>query len=210
MITNAQIVQTIKDAIEPLDFVYGLFEGGAIAFGRDDEYSDIDLHIVAADDQVTAVLPIIEKALVELGPLRDKYEVPQPTWHGHHQTFFRLEGHPDWLMVDCAVINHSAEDKFLEPEVHGHHVVHFDKTGIHESLPVYDYSKTEEAIKSRLQSMGPSMQMFSHLPSKFLLRGKNIDAIHFYNGFILRPLLVLLRIKYDPKRYDLSARYLYD
>ena len=56
--------------------------------------------------------------------------------------------------------------------------------------------------------MGQQMIMLSHLPSKSLLRGKNIDAIHFYQGLILRPLLRLIRIKYDPKRHDWSPRYL--
>ena len=208
MISKKQVVQTIRSAVEPLEYVYGMFEGGAIAFGRQDDYSDIDIHFVAADERIGDVLPIIEQALLILAPIKDKFELPQPTWFGGAQTFFRLEGHPEWLMIDCAVMKNSAEDKFLEKEVHGNHIVHFDKTGVIASLPEYDFSTAENAIKRRLPSMGAQMTMLSHLPRKSLLRGKNIDAIHFYNGLILRPLLGLIRIKYDPKRHDWSPRYL--
>lgn len=208
MISKAQVVKTIKAAVEPLEYVYGMFEGGAIAFGRDDEYSDIDIHFVAADEQIDNVLPIIEQALLTLAPIKDKFELPQPTWFGGAQTFFRLEGHPEWLMIDCAVMKNSAEDKFLDKEVHGNHIVHFDKTGVIDSMRAYDFSMAENGIKRRLPSMGAQMTMLSHLPRKSLLRGKKIDAIHFYNGLILRPLLGLIRIKYDPVRHDWSPRYL--
>ncbi len=210
MISNEQIIQTIKDAVEPLEFVFGLFEGGAIAFGREDEYSDIDLHFIVDDDRSIEVLPIVEKALLGLAPIKDKFELPEPTWFGGHQTFFRLEGTPEWLMIDCAVMKNSAEDKFLQPEEHGNHIIHFDKTGIHDSLPSYDLANTHALIRDQLPGMAAQMTMFAHLPSKFVKRGKNIDALHFYRGLILTPLTKLLRMKYDPTRFGWSPRYLYD
>lgn len=210
MVSKDQIIKTVKNALEPLEYVFGLFEGGAIAFGREDEYSDIDLHFVVDDERVPDVLPIVEKALLTLAPLRDKYEVPQPTWHGHYQTFFRLQGLPDWLMIDCAVINNSAEEKFLQPEEHGNHIIHFDKTGIHDSLPAYDMAHTHDLIRKELPGMAARMKMFAHMPSKQLLRQKNIDAYQFYRGLILMPLTKLLRMKYDPTRFGWSPRYLYD
>lgn len=208
MITKKAIVETLKQALEPLPFVNGMFEGGAIAFNREDQFSDIDLHLDVADDAVERVFPQIEKALLMLAPLAAKYEVPQPTWHGHHQTFYRLEGCEEWLMIDIAVMKHSADNKFLEQEIHGHHVVHFDKLGILDRVKPVDRSAIDGQIKERLVVLGKQMPMFAHLPRKSLLRGQPIDAISFYQGLILRPLLELIRIKYDPIRYSFGARYL--
>lgn len=40
-------------------------------------------------------------------------------------------------------------------------------------------------------------------------RGNSIEALAFYRSFSLYPLVEMLRIKYDPYRYDFKTRYLY-
>ena len=46
------IIQTLVDSLEPLNYTYALYEGGAVAFGRIDDWSDIDLYLVVDDDKV--------------------------------------------------------------------------------------------------------------------------------------------------------------
>jgi predicted nucleotidyltransferase len=52
MLTRDVIIGVLVKALEPLDYVYAFYEGGAAAFNRIDEWSDIDLMVVADDEKV--------------------------------------------------------------------------------------------------------------------------------------------------------------
>ena len=52
-------------------------------------------------------------------------------------------------------------------------------------------------------------RLYRHLPDKELQRGNPIDALNFYNQMVLATLMRLLRIRYDPARYDWGSRYLH-
>ena len=44
-LTRAEILVTLRAALEPLPYTHALWEGGAAAFGRVDDWSDIDLQV---------------------------------------------------------------------------------------------------------------------------------------------------------------------
>ena len=110
-----EIIKALKERLEPLDFVLAMWEGGAAAFGRVDEWSDIDLQVAAQDDRVAEVLPIVEEVLLSLSPIDIKYEIPQPTWHGHAQTFYRLGNASRYLLIDFVVIKQSSPIRWIAP-----------------------------------------------------------------------------------------------
>ncbi|MBF8284247.1 MAG: Nucleotidyltransferase protein, partial [Anaerolineales bacterium] len=43
-ITRSSILTALRAALEPLPYVHAIWEGGAAAFGRVDEWSDCDFH----------------------------------------------------------------------------------------------------------------------------------------------------------------------
>jgi len=43
-VTRSSILSALRAALEPLPFVHAMWEGGAAAFGRVDEWSDGDFH----------------------------------------------------------------------------------------------------------------------------------------------------------------------
>lgn len=45
-----KILETITDAIEPLDFVLDLWQGGSAAHRYTDEWSDLDIVVIVKDD----------------------------------------------------------------------------------------------------------------------------------------------------------------
>ena len=51
-LTRSAILTTLRQALEPLPYVHAMWEGGAAAFGRVDEWSDIDLQVDADDLRV--------------------------------------------------------------------------------------------------------------------------------------------------------------
>lgn len=208
-ISKTDIINGLKQALEPLSFVNGMIEGGAAAFGREDAYSDIDLYLDVADDQIEETFLALEEGLRGLGPIAVQYEVPQPAWHGLYQKFYRLQNAPEWLMIDLAIMKTSGSHEFLEPKIHGKQIIHFDKIGLDSRLEPFDEAGHTQQIARRLVTLEAKMKLFAHLPRKLLWRQHYIDALAAYRGQILIPLVELIRIKHDPLRYTFSTRYLY-
>jgi hypothetical protein len=70
------IIRALTDALKPLDYIHAFWEGGAIAFNRVDEWSDIDVYLVVDDDNVDQAFLDVERALRSLSPIKQKYDVP--------------------------------------------------------------------------------------------------------------------------------------
>jgi len=51
-VTREDIIKTLASSLSPLDYVHAFWEGGAPAFGRLDEWSDLDLYVVVDDEKV--------------------------------------------------------------------------------------------------------------------------------------------------------------
>ena len=201
-----EIVRTIVDALEPLDYVYALWEGGAVAFDRVDEWSDIDICVDAEDDRVKDAFPVVERALRSLAPIEQKYDVPAPSLGDYVQAFYRLEGTSRFMLIDFAVFRHSAEDKLLEPEIHGNSRFHFNKNNTI-VIPHLDRSQLSDKLRKRLVQIQQRLEVFGCFVEKELNRRNDIEALDLYHRLVLGSLVEVLRIKYRPVRYDFKTRY---
>jgi len=103
-ITRDTVIKTLVHALKPLDYAHALYEGGAAAFNRLDEWSDVDLYLVVDDDKVGEAFLVAEKALKTLSSIKQKYEVKQLPWPGVSQAFYKLEGASEYLLIDFAVL----------------------------------------------------------------------------------------------------------
>ncbi len=206
-LTREAILAGLREALEPLEHVYALWEGGAAAFNRVDEWSDIDVMVDVEDERAAEAMTLCERTLAALSPITLKYEVPQPAWHGHLQTFFQLQDAGPYLVVDLAVIRHSNPKKFLEPEVHGQARVHFDKTGVVAGAPALNEAALKEQLAARRAALRVTFPLFQPLILKEVRRGNAIEAAAFYQGFTLRPLVEALRLRHCPARYNFHTRY---
>lgn len=207
-VTREQILTALQQALEPLDYVHAMWQGGAAAFGRVDEWSDIDLQVDVDDERVADVVATAEQTLRSLSPVEIKFEVPQPTWHGHWQAFYRLRDTSEFLLLDFVVMKHNNPNKFLQPETHGNAVVHFDKSGVVQTGPL-DMADLAAQLEGRVRTLRTTFPLFQSLTLKELNRRNDIEALTFYHGFTLRPLVEVLRIKHQPARSNFYARYVY-
>lgn len=208
MLTREPILKAIVDTLQPLDYVHALWEGGAAAFGRVDEWSDIDLMIVADDECVPEAAARLDECLGALSPVELRFELPQPTWHGHLQVFYRLKHAGPFLLIDSCVQTRSSTNRFLQPELHGRALVHFDKSGV-VTWPPFDADAHVAQIKRRLETLRLMFDLFQVLTLKELNRRNAIEAVAFYQNFTLRPLVEALRIQHDPARHNFSTRYVH-
>jgi hypothetical protein len=202
------IVRTLVKALEPLDHVHAMWEGGAIAFGRVDEWSDIDLYVDVDDEKAEDVLTASEEALRALAPIARKYDPPLPPSAGYAQAFFHLEGTSPFLLVDLAAVRHGSSDKFLEPEIHGRAIFHFNK-GDQIVVPHVDRDELRERLRTRCGRLRERAEMFWIFFDKQIGRGITIEAVDFYQRVILGSLVEILRIRYKPARQRFGTYYIH-
>jgi len=206
LLSREKFITTLVEALRPLDFVNAVWEGGAAAFGRVDEWSDIDLVADAADDRADDVWPVLERAIESVAPVELCFVNPSPPLGLHSQRFYRLAGTGPFLLLDLCVFRESAANKLLDPATHGHAIVHFDRNNTTKVAPTDEQARRRE-LRHRLESLRITFPLFQSLVLKELNRGNSIEAIAFYHAFTLRPLVELLRMRHCPARYQFHTRY---
>jgi hypothetical protein len=209
MLTRENILSALEKSLKPIDEVYALWEAGAAAFNRIDQWSDIDLMVDVQDESVAHTWEVIENTLQSLSPIELRYELPQPAWHGHTQVFYRLKNASPYLFIDTLVMQHSNPNKFLEVEQHGQPKVLFDKSGVTQPPP-FDPQTLHSKLYFQIQQLKVTFDLFQVETTKELSRGNHIEAISFYYASTIRPLVELLRIRYMsvPARYKFYTRYI--
>lgn len=207
-VTRQQLVETLCAAVRPREDVNAAWLGGSDAFGASDHLSDVDLCVDVADGAAAAVLDAVEEALRSLSPIQARWDVPEPSWHGHAQRFYRLEDAPETLLLDVVAMERSsAKWRFDEREAHGEPVVLFDKLGIVRSKPL-DRAANAAAMRARRRMLALRETIFGGFAEKESARGRTLDAFGFHQAFLLGPLVEILRMRYCPERYTFALRYL--
>jgi hypothetical protein len=187
-----------------------MWEGGSVANKTNDQFSDIDVTIIARDS-VETLFQSIEATLDRTFKISHRYVEPKCFWPGCYQRVYFLEGAPKHFFVDIAVFLESSQDvlsEFMQSDRHGNPVIYFDKVNI-----IKPQASDPVALKSqhlrRLKEIEAAYPIFKLEVFKELDRGHSIDAFGFYFGGVLRPLVELMGILHRPYRYDFGLRYLH-
>jgi predicted nucleotidyltransferase len=202
------IVKTLVNSLKPLDYVHAFYEGGAAAFNRIDEWSDIDLYVIVDDEKADAAFLAVEKTLESLSPIEQKLKTPQLPWPGVFQTFYRLKNASEFLLIDLAVLKPDASEKFLEPLMHGNVVFYFNKDDTLKPTP-FDREAFLKKVRGRLEMLQARFSMFNSFVQKEINRGNYLEALEWYHVFTLAALVEALRIEHDPIHHDFGMRYLH-
>jgi len=203
-----RIFAAVLPSLEADERVRACWEGGSVAMGRADEFSDIDLYVVAEPAQHQAVLDEFERALANAAPIAHTWKVDPPAFPGVAQRIYLLRDAPRFFAVDCAVLTVAATEQFLERERHGEPRVLFDRDGTI-SAPPLDRARHAARMQARLAQIRASWPVYRTNVEKELARGHALDAIGFYFGGLLRPLVELIGMRYRPERFDYGWRYLH-
>jgi predicted nucleotidyltransferase len=206
-ITRQAVIEPFITALKPLDYVHSVWEAGAAAFNRIDEWSDIDLYIVVDDDRVEEVIHEIDSTVASIAECDIRFRVPEPTWHGHSQVFYRLKNASPFLLLDIAIMKKSSKDKFLQYKIHGTPKIHFDKSGVVVDDTV-DTKAFLNKLEKRLDTLRSTFPLFLVFTLKELNRGNDMTALSFYMSYAIRPLIEILRIKYCPYHHNFHTYYI--
>ncbi len=202
------IIKALTAALEPLDYVFAFWEGGAIAFNRLDEWSDMDLYVAVDDDRVEETFQAVEKALKSLSPIKQKLDVPQTGWEGISQAFYLLENTSEYLLIDLCILKLSSPEKLLAPEIHGNNVFYINKKDTIKPLRL-DKEAFVKKLHARLDRLQTRFTMFNNFVQKEINRHNFLEAIDLYHAVTLASLVEALRIKHHPIHYDFRMRYVH-
>jgi hypothetical protein len=201
------LINRLAEAFEPRPEALAFWQGGSAAFGRGDEMSDLDLQLLVKDEFVEPARGLLEQTIRRAAPIEASYILPQPTWHGYWQGFYRLQGAGPYMLIDAVIMKESDQSLLTEPEIHGQAVVYFDRSG-RVGRERADREKLRTAIGTRLGRARASAEIFHCFVDKELNRGRQLDALALYQSLVLAPLVETLRIIHDPFRFNFGSRYL--
>lgn len=206
-LTREVIIQALAESLKSLDYIHAFWEGGAAAYDRIDEWSDIDLYLIVDNGKVNEAFLAVENALKSLSPLKQKFRVPQSPWPGVFQAFYKIEGASDYLAIDLAILTPNSSENFLEPRVHGKAVFYIKHSTV--ELPRLDKNAFMKRLQRRLENLKTRFEMFNNFIQKEINRGNSLEAVGLYYGFTLGVLVEALRIKYYPIHFEFRLRYVH-
>ncbi len=204
-IERADLVATLRGALESNAAVDAAWEGGSAAFSALDPYSDVDAVAVVADDAVESSFAGVEAALNTLSPVTLRCDMPAAP--GYTQKFYRLRDASEFLVVDLVFIRRSDPLLFRDVELHGHGQIWFDRAGLLKESHI-DEAADLALARARIPVLRDAFAMFQHIPTKERLRGRAVEALHFYQAMTLRPLVEAIRLLHCPSRRIFGTRYL--
>ena len=205
-LTRETIIKTLMNSLEPIEYVHAFWEGGAAAFDRIDQFSDIDLYLVVDDNRIKDAFNEVEKSLKSMSPIKNKYEMQLAVWPGVFQAFYKMENASKYLLIDLVVIKMSSQEKFLEPEIHGNVVFYFNKFN-KIKIPHVNMKNFSEKLFQRLGRLQMRFDMFNIFVQKEIDRGNSLEAIDLYFDVTVSSLVEILRIKYFPLHHEFKMRY---
>jgi len=197
-----EIINHLREALEPLHFIYALWLEGADATGIDDEYSDIDFWVDVEDAYESRAFDAVETALSSFAQIDYKCvtlkEHPQL-----RQRIYHLSGTSEYLLIDFNAQLHSrpkAEYTYIENDTIEAVVVLFDKDNIIRYKPLVLSEYTDwNGIRLEQAKYRRSQQIRAE---KYVRRGHYLEAYAYYNRYVLEPLIDLLRLIYTPAHAD--------
>ncbi len=206
-VTRHVVIEALRGGLQRHEFVRAATLGGSDATGRADERSDVDLFLIVEPGAIERAAALVEEILKSVSPIRVRYRMPMPSWHGFHQAFYQLRDASEDLMVDWVIVEVGTPHPWFEVERHGTHKVLFDRDGAVRVAHV-DRAVLDVAIGKKREEIRAKFALFRHLPGKLVDRGSEPDAAYFYHALVLRPVVDLLRMKHAPERHDYGFRYL--
>jgi predicted nucleotidyltransferase len=200
-----RVIEAVIARLLPLPVVRACFEAGSAATGRLDDFSDIDLVIVAPLTAVGTAFDAVERSIGECAEITHVWNVDPPPFADSAQRFYFLADAPRYFAVDCVVITESGVEPLLERERHGEPRVYFDRGGRIRGRPADQDALAARRATRRAQLAG-SVPIYAMLVDKELARGRPLDAYGFYQA-LLRALLEVLGMQHRPDRFDFGWRY---
>ncbi|GIP31809.1 hypothetical protein [Paenibacillus sp. J2TS4] len=199
MLTRDHILSHLEEGLQKHPSIWAMWLEGSDGTGSSDEYSDIDIVVAVEDGFESETISLCEQLLSELSSLDLSYEEPRHNPSNRYKVF-HLENTPESLLLDVSVQGPSMNFPFVRENDSENPKIIFDKKGVVRYTDL-NQSELKHKLQNRLYHLENTIQQKVRV-EKYVKRGKFIEAMGYYQKFIMTPLIELLRIKYKPINSD--------
>lgn len=207
MLQRDQVLKAIYFALKDYTHIQALCVSGSAAFNRVDEYSDIDIRIMAEPQYYNDIFYRIETSLKKLDHIQDRYIVPDVCLNGYVQRFYKLKNLSSFNIIDLVIFQEDRLFEFLDRNRHGNPIILLDYKN--KLIPEETSQEVLDKFSLRINHLKEEFRFLSRiLVERAILRNRFAEAVSLYHARVLAPLLEILRAKYSPSRQDFGARYL--
>lgn len=206
LINRKKIIATINSEFISDEKVYAFWLEGADAIGTVDEYSDIDMWFDVEDGYEDMFINHIKETLINISPIEFFHE----KYHNHpkiRQMFIRLSDTSKFLIIDLCIQSHSRKIEFIKEFEDEKVKVMFDKGDVIKYTNT-DMNEFTQSINKRREEIIKTYEFFAVWIEKEIKRNNYLEALAYYNEYILCPLIELLRIIYAPTKSGFGSKHI--
>jgi len=205
-ITREQIIEALGNELKNNSAVLAFWLEGADALDTVDRYSDMDVWLDVQDGHEGTVIKQVQVILSKIAPLDFAHEVDHP--HPKiRQNFFHLKDTSEFLIIDVCVQSHSREFWHTKESQDEEVKIIFDKKDVIEFRNL-DKTEFQNNQKKRIAELKKTFSFFQAWVKKGVKRNNFLEALSYYHSFILKPLIELLRIKYEPTKREFGLKHI--
>lgn len=198
IVPRLDLLARLKHALKGHPFIHAAWLEGADAWGRADEFSDVDLWLDVQAGREEHALGIVRGVVESFGPLTvsDAPRHPDPLLR---QRFYGSGGLSPSLFVDVCVQTHGRDVKFTAADPY---LVWFDRAEV-----IQTTKEAEVDVQLELNRLLSRRWRFL-LVEKELRRGHPLEALAYYRNEVLTLLVRFLRLRYTPEKLEYGLKHI--
>jgi len=198
-ITREDILVGVISDLGSEDYVLAIWLEGSDGTKSLDEYSDIDLVCYTKEGFVDDAITRLDECMRQLGRVDIVYEQPGRAGNNRYKVY-HLQDTSDHLLVDVTIQSESVPVAFIREDNTVVPVILVDKAGIVKYENVDRASHRSQLHAQMAQAKGIYSQRSRAI--KYTERGLFLEALIYYQKYVLNPLVDVLRITHTPFQAD--------
>lgn len=203
-LTREAIARHLQRGLEKEPSVFAMWLEGSLATRETDDLSDIDVVVDVEDSSSDLVFERAEALLAELAPLVTSLELDIDHRFLRHR-LYRLEHTSEFLTIDFVVQAHSRQFVFDREDADAVRVL-FDRAGV---IRFREGPWEPGHVDARAARLRDTYWALRPWVVKQIKRGKFIEAFGYYERYVLRPLVEILRLAWAPRKSDYYIKEIY-
>lgn len=196
---RTNLIEHIKKYAITKDYVYAMWLEGADGLNKVDEYSDLDIWFDVEDTKRNEFIKELKKELSKLSEIDTQVDIIK---EDIYQSNIHLKNTSEYLTIDLCAQNDSRSRAFtcyMEGSIAEYPKVIFDKKNI------ITYKQKEEIddnlIRKLYEQQKNRILQYSRI-TKYIKRKNYLECYMEYEKQILKPIVIIMRLKYTPEIYD--------